>query len=213
MQKPLLHDITQRSKIKTLTKYHLPMRNKKIMFYPCLILTILSCNNETKGEKIEKMRAHHKTDVDLLIGRSPKEFSAKTTDGSVFNSKENKGKFWAIFVYEGNYLTKSESYDMVAELNQTHKLFGNKISMIGLVNGFSDDESELKKLFTIAKLNFKQIDNTEGPGKEKPINDNVFCTPAKILIDPNGKVVYNGCGGKTETFNYKLDSLIKADKL
>ena len=84
--------------------------------------------------------------------------------------------------------------------------------MLGIANGFSDDEKAIKALFAKANLSFKQIDNTRGPEKDERINDNVFCTPAKILIDPTGKVVYNGCGGKTETFNYKLDSLINSGK-
>lgn len=186
---------------------------KKINTLICaaLALVFAACNSAPKEQTMEeKIAAYNKSKIDLLMGATPDEFSAKTTDGTAFNSKDYKGKYWVLFVYDNGSLTKSESYDMAAELNKTHQLFGDKIPMIGLVNGFSDDEPALQKLFAEAKISFKQIDNTEGPNKEKPVNDNVFCTPAKILINPNGKVVYNGCGGKTDTFDYKLDSLVKA---
>lgn len=185
--------------------------NTLVLATLALVFTACNTTSATKEEAMkEKLAAHSKAKIDLLEGATPGEFSAKTTDGSTFNSKDNKGKYWVVFVYDSGSIAKTETYDLVAELNKTHQLFGDKIPMIGLVNGFSDDEPALQKLFAGAKFSFKQIDNTEGPNKEKPLDDNVFCTPAKILIDPSGKVIYNGCGGKTQTFDYKLDSLVKA---
>lgn len=189
------------------------MKTTPILLYCILSMTFFSCTSQPKEDQATNTIAPKKASIDLLMGSTPKEFSAKTTDGNLFVSKANKGKFWVIFMYENSYLTKSDSYDLVAELNETHKLFDHKIEMIGIANGFSDDEAVLQKQFKAAKFNFPQIDNTEGPNKEKQLNDNVFCTPAKILIDPNGKVIYNGCGGHSNTLNLKLDSLIKANKL
>jgi len=185
---------------------------KKIAIFSLLIIILFGCTGKSQDEKTKEMATESKPSVDLLQGSTPIDFTAEATDGSTFNSADNKGKYWAIFVYDRSYLTKSESYDMVAELNETYKKFGSKIPMLGIANGFSDDEKAIKALFAKAKFSFKQIDNTRGPEKDERINDNVFCTPAKILIDPTGKVVYNGCGGKTESFNYKLDSLINSGK-
>ena len=187
------------------------MKTINILIFAVLALVFTACNSATKEQTMEeKLAVYNKSKIDLLEGATPAEFSVKTTDGSSFNSKENKGKYWVLFVYDSGSIPKTETYDLAAELNKTHQLFGDKIPMVGLINGFSDDEPALQKLIAAAKFSFKQIDNTEGPNKEKPLNDNVFCTPAKILIDPNGKVIYNGCGGKTKTFDDKLDSLVKA---
>ena len=189
------------------------MKTINILIFAVLVLLFTACNSTSatkKKDMEEKQATYSKAKIDLLEGATPGEFSAKTTDGSTFNSKDNKGKYWVVFVYDSGSIAKTETYDLAAELNKTYQLFGNKIPMVGLVNGFSDDEPALQKLFAEAKFSFKQIDNTEGPNKEKPLDDNVFCTPAKILIDPNGKVIYNGCGGKTTTFDIKLDSLVKA---
>ena len=190
---------------------------KKFITLSLLLITLFGCNGEsqekTKEEKMKEIIAANKADVDLLMGSTPKEFSAKTVDGSLFKSSENKGKYWIIFVYQNSYLKKSESYDLVAELNATHQKYGSQFPMIGIVNGFSDDPAKMTKSITEAKFNFKQIDNTQGPEKEEEVNENVYCTPAKILIDPAGKVIYNGCGGKTETFNVLLDSLVRTNKM
>jgi len=183
---------------------------KKTALLSLLVIILFGCTGKSQEEQSKTMTTVSKPTVDLAQGSKPINFSAKTTDGSTFNSAANKGKYWVIFVYDKSYLSKSESYDMVTELSETYKKFGGKIPMVGIANGFSDDENAIKKLFANANFGFKQIDNTQGPEKEQKVNDNVFCTPAKILIDPTGKVVYNGCGGKTETFDYKLDSLFKS---
>jgi len=161
---------------------------------------------------MEKFIAENKADIDLSIGRKPKDFSAKTIDGKTFNSTENKGKLWLIFVYDRDYLTKTETYDLVADVKQAHIKYGDKIAMLGIVSGFSDDEPSLRKLLTAANIPFRQIDNTEGPGKEVQLKDNVICTPARILIGTDGKVIYNKCGGNLDMLEYKLDSLIKLNK-
>ncbi|GAA3984757.1 hypothetical protein GCM10022246_40580 [Pedobacter ginsengiterrae] len=194
-------------KMSTMKKIHLAVL--------CLItLTIVACSQAKKEKTLEEEIAEYKANqIDFSQNAKPKDFSAKATDGSTFNSKDFKGKYWAIFFYDRSYLIKSDSYDLVAELNNTHKLFGDKIPMVALINGFCDNDLELKRQIDSAQFAFTQIDNTKGPNKESKVKDNVFCTPAKIIINPAGKVVYNGCGGNTEKFNLMLTDLIKAEKL
>ncbi|WP_449386852.1 TlpA family protein disulfide reductase [Chryseobacterium lineare] len=176
------------------------------------ILLVLNCKGQDKEERSKQFIAAHKADIDFNIGSSPKYFSAKTIDGSIFNSEVNKGKYWVIFVYQIDDLKNSENYDMVAELNETYQRFGNKFQMIGIAEGFSENEQETQKLFKESKLRFKQIDNTEGVNKEIKLKENVVCTPAKILIGPDGKVILNGCGGKTKSLDDELERLIKQNK-
>lgn len=172
----------------------------------------LNCNGRDKEERSKQFIAANKADIDFNIGSSPKYFSAKTVDGSKFSSEVNKGKYWIVFVYPIDHLKKSENYDMVAELNETYQRFGNKFPIIGIAEGFSEDEQETQKLFKESKLRFKQIDNTEGVNKEIKLKENVVCTPAKILIGPDGKVILNGCGGKTKSLDDELERLIKQNK-
>ncbi|RZL19389.1 MAG: hypothetical protein EOO96_26085, partial [Pedobacter sp.] len=124
------------------------------------VLTMSACSQANKDEKKEIEMVKPKITLNLLEGDKPKDFTAKTTDGSTFNSAENKGKYWAVFVYDKSYLVKSDSYDMVAELKETIKNFGDKIPMLVIVKGFSDDEPALKTMIANAKISIKQIDNT-----------------------------------------------------
>lgn len=190
------------------------MNKFNLIFFSLVTLMMTACSQTPKEKTLEEELAEIRANqVDFSKDATPKDFSAKTTDGNTFNSKDNKGKFWVLFVYDKSYLAKSESYDMVAELNNTYKLYGAKIPMVGMANGLDEDETQLKRQFADAKFAFKQIDNTKSPTKDAKVKDNVFCTPAKIIIDPNGKVVYNGCGGKTEKFDLMLADLIKQEKL
>lgn len=190
---------------------------KKVIILSLILVTLFGCNGNSQEQKLKEQReaffASDKAEVNFFKEATPKNFSAQTVDGSLFNSKENNGKYWVVFVYSKNYLTKSVSYDLVKELNETHKKYGSKFPMIGVVTGYSESEVEMKKKIDSANFRFKQIDNCAGPDQDKKFKENVFCEPAKILIDPKGKVVYHGCGGNTKTFNILLDSLIHTNKM
>jgi len=196
----------------SLAKFNATTMKKITLLLFASILFFLSCNGQDKKERSKQFIAANKADIDFNIGSRPKYFSVKTIDGSTFNSKAHEGKYWIVFVYQIDDLKKSENYDMVAELNETYQRFGNKFPMIGIAEGFSEDEQETQKLFKESKLQFKQIDNTEGVNKEIKLKENVVCTPAKILIGPDGKVILNGCGGKTKSLDDELERLIKQNK-
>ncbi|MEJ2901075.1 peroxiredoxin family protein [Pedobacter panaciterrae] len=185
----------------------------KALFMPVLLfLVLLSCNGQNKEERLKQFIAANKADIDFNIGSRPKYFSVKTSDGSIFNSEVNKGKYWIVFVYQIEGLKKSEGYDMVADLNETFQRFGDKFPIIGIAEGFSDDEEATQKLFKESRLQFKQIDNTEAMNKEIKLKENVVCTPSKILIGPDGKVILNVCGGKTKSLDDELERLIIQNK-
>lgn len=190
---------------------------KKIILLSLVVITLFGCQGKsqekTLKEKREAFFAANKADIDFFKDASPKNFSAKTVNGGLFNSKENNGKYWVIFFYSQNYLTRSESYDLVKELNETHKKYGSRFPMIGVVTGYSESEDGMKKRIDSANFTFRQIDNCAGPDQDKKFKENVFCEPAKILIDPKGKVIYNGCGGNTKTLDKLLDSLIRTKKM
>lgn len=177
-------------------------------------LMMIACSQapkeKTLAAELAEIRAKQ---IDFFKNATPKAFSATAMDGSTINSKDYKGKYWVLFAYNNSYLTKIESYDMVAELKNTHQLYGEKIPMVAIIDGFCDNDAQLKKQVDSANFSFPQIDNTQAPNKNKKVEHNIFCTPAKIIIDPNGKVIYNGCGGNTETFDLMLKALVKTEKL
>ncbi|MDQ0592778.1 peroxiredoxin [Chryseobacterium ginsenosidimutans] len=184
-----------------------------------IILSILSC--ESKAEKKEKFlkdfqeeaKEMKKNQIDLFLNAKPKYFSAKTTNGTTFNSQNYKGKNLVIFIYDKSYLKKSESYDMPEEYNTLYKEFKNNANFIGIVEGFIENEKELKDYLNQSNILFEQIDNTKSYDKSEKLNYNIFCSPAKILIDINGKVIHSSCGGgNTTEITRKLDSIKVASK-
>lgn len=187
------------------------------MFSALLLLFCLACNNGSKEglneAKGKDAMVQNQSDIDLLQGSSPKAFAVEAMDGKLYQSAENKGKFWVIYIYDNADLAAKKSGSTVKDIKELHEQFGNKVPMLGIVNGFNDDDQLLKDLFATAHLPFPHIDNTEGPHKIAPIKDNVFCTPASILINPEGKVIYNGCGSGLGTLSAKLGQLMKDNKL
>lgn len=184
-----------------------------------VILSILSCESEKeKKERIFKefqkeAKELKKNQIDFFLNAKPKYFSAKTINGSVFNSQNYKGKNLVIFVYDKSYLKKSASYDMPEEFNALYKEFKNEANFIGIVEGFIENEKELKDYLSQSDILFEQIDNTKSYSKSEKLNYNLFCSPAKILIDINGKVIHSSCGGGNNSeIERKLDSIRSAVK-
>ncbi|MEY8761945.1 peroxiredoxin family protein [Chryseobacterium tongliaoense] len=179
-----------------------------------IILSILSC--ESKKEKKEKFlkdfqeqaKEMRKNQIDLFLNATPGYFSAKTIQGKTFNSQDYKGKNLVIFIYDKSYLKKSESYDMAEEYNTLYNEFKNNAEFIGIIEGFIENEKELKDYLSHSTVLFDQIDNTKSYDKSEKLNYNIFCSPAKILIDVNGKVIHSSCGGGNSTeITQKLDSI------
>ncbi|MBC9795393.1 redoxin domain-containing protein [Sinomicrobium weinanense] len=174
-----------------------------------LIFSCKNANNPTNPVPTDQV--NDSTQIKLFLNEKPKSFKAKTIKGNEFNSKNNAGNYWVIFIYDKGYLKPSESYDMASELNYTYKKFKGKISFIGIIEGLIESENELDALLHQSDIQFNQIDNTRSWSfeKEEQLNYNMYCSPAKIIIDPEGKVIFSMCGGHTETINYKLDSIVQ----
>jgi cytochrome oxidase Cu insertion factor (SCO1/SenC/PrrC family) len=176
---------------------------------------MISCENKkTQDDKDLKTdlqamsEEFNKNKIDLMLNATPKYFSVKTVSGKQFNSEDYKGKDLVIFIYDKSYLKKSDTYDMTAELNEIYNSNKDKVQFIGIIEGFVDDDAELKDYIKNSKLEFDQIDNTVSQNKEEKLIHNISCTPAKILIDKTGKVIASSCGGKSS-----VELLDKLEKL
>ena len=167
-----------------------------------LSLCILSCNGNKK-EKAENDIAENQTPVGIMENKSidffldaqPKYFSAITISGKQFNSEDFRGKNLVVFIYSKNHLKSSETYDMPKELNEIYDTYKDKVSFVGIIEGFIENNKELNDYLNSSHILFEQIDNTISYEKTKILNYNTFCTPAKILINKDGKVIHSSCGG------------------
>lgn len=181
--------------------------------FSCALFACQSSPDQDKKTLDEYFAEQRKNQVDFSIGSQPRNFSVKTIDGQQFELAKQRGKHLVVFVYDKTWLKVDSSYNLSKELNGTYRKFKDQIAFIGIINGDLEPD-QLKTLLARSKMEFPQIDNTVNVDKNEVINDNVVCTPAKIIIDPAGKVLYNGCGGAVaEIINYKLDSIVHTTKV
>ena len=121
-----------------------------------LALTFIFSSCQSKKEKEEKLQKElqvaaqemMKDRIDLEMDATPKYFSAKTIDGKTFNSEDYKGKNLVIFVYNENYLKKSDTYDMPSEhdipteLNEIYDKYKDQAHFVGILDDAVEDKDQ-----------------------------------------------------------------------
>lgn len=180
-----------------------------------IALSLSACKEKkeaTTAKNIDKIREEWKKNrLDFFIGATPLPFSAKTMNGHQFNSSDYKGKNLVIFIYSKKSLERNPnlSYNMTDDLNRLFTEYKDQAGFIRILEGLEDDKAIYEKALKDAgNIQFEQIDNTKSPQRQEQIKYNTFCTPARILINSNGKVVHSNCGGATDQeLMRKLDSI------
>lgn len=187
---------------------------KKILFFLTLSL-LTDCQSKKEesstAEDLKEMRKEWmKNRLDLFLGATPHYFSAKTIGGHSFHSKDYSGKNLMIFIYSKTFLKKDPqaSYNMVDDFNGLFTDYKDHVGFIGILEGLEENNKELQQILKDTNFQFDQIDNTKSPNKQEQLKYNIYCTPAKILINSKGKVIHSSCGGATdEELIRKLDSI------
>ncbi|WP_406843689.1 peroxiredoxin family protein [Flavobacterium soyae] len=186
----------------------------KILLLLAILPFLISCQNkkEQKDNNLEKLQKQvqelMKNQIDFFMNGTPKYFSAKTINGKLFNSQDFKNKNLVVFIYDKSYLKKSDTYDMTKELNEIYNSYKDKIKFVGIIEGYVENQNELNEYLKKSKILFEQIDNTKSHDKPEILNYNMYCSPAKILINSNGKVIHSSCGGgNSYELIQKLDSI------
>jgi len=178
------------------------MKMNKILL-TILSFCILSCswNSGNKKEKTNNNLYENQTmnKLDFFLDAQPEHFLAITISGKQFNSKDFIGQNLVVFIYSKNYLKSSETYNMPKELNEIYDTYKDKVSFVGIIEGFVENDKELNDYLNNSHILFEQIDNTISYEKTKNLTYNIFCTPAKILINKDGKVIHSSCGGGENT--------------
>lgn len=127
--------------------------------------------------------------------------SSSTYDNKQFSTTEWKGKFYLIDFW-GSWCGPCVA-DFPA-LKRLKEAYPEQLRILGIA---SDKEPSWRKAVLEHQLNWSQILNGAGE-LDFVARLNVTGFPTKILVDPNGKIVYRGSGGGEETFA-KMASIIK----
>lgn len=173
---------------------------KKLLLLTLILPFPFSCQKKEEPDidRTKELAEYRKKLITLEPEQKLKDFSAKTISGKTFNTKDYLGKTLVIIVYRKDYLQKSDTYDMPAEMNRVYEATKDKANFIGILEDHDDDQKALHQKMKNSGILFDQIDNTQSTEKQKQILLGSFCYPLKTVIDKDGKIVYSKCGGHGE---------------
>ena len=124
--------------------------------------------------------------------------SNKTPDGTEFNSKGWEGKFYLIDFWGSWCVPCLKDVPFLKNLKESH---ASKLNVLGIA---SDKEASWRQAIHEYDLNWTHILN--GTGEEDFVARlNVDGFPTKILVAPNGEIVYRSSGGGEESFKIMAD--------
>lgn len=170
-------------------------------------ILLFSCSAEKQKANNRKQQS---AKIDFNAGNSPAEFSVKTTEGKIFASKAYRGKYLVVLFYNKSFFKQQRNNGFTVSLNKMAKKLKGKVGFVGIMNGFVENEKEGGEIFRNNVFSFPQVNNTLSYDQDAQLNDNVFCTPAAIVIDPKGEVVYHQCGdSEMPGILHQLNAMLK----
>lgn len=119
--------------------------------------------------------------------------STNTPDGKKFNSSDWKGKFFLIDFWGSWCVPCLEDVPFLKNLRDSH---ASKLHVLGIA---SDKEEPWKKAIVENGLDWTQVLNGKD-SEDFVARLNVTGFPTKILVAPNGEIVYRTSGGGEESF-------------
>ncbi|MBL1411437.1 TlpA family protein disulfide reductase [Sphingobacterium faecale] len=124
--------------------------------------------------------------------------SSSTPDGTLFNTNVWKGKFYLIDFW-GSWCVPC--INDVPHLKEMKQALGDRVEILGIA---SDKEERWRKAIEQHQLNWQHV--LIGAGDNDFASRlNVTGYPTKILVDPNGEIVYRSTGGGKTSFQTMVD--------
>jgi len=138
----------------------------------------------------------------FIEGAKMLDISGVMPDGKVFSNATLKGKYYLVDFW-GSWCGPCMA-DMPG-LKAMREKFGDKLDILGINQG--DNEEKWKSTINTGGLNWYNIMNGKND-KDFVAKLNVTGFPTKILVNPNGVIVYRSTGSGEESMK-KLESYIK----
>lgn len=167
----------------------------------CLISCFKKGND--KEQNIIKSTAYINFDKGVI----PKFFTANTINKGLFNSKDLKGKNVVLVINKVDF-----EGEMSEDFNALVKKYKDKnVDFILIIDGDLESKNKIENITSLYDSSTIFIDNRKVEFSNNPqVNHIIYCWPAKILMDKEGKVIYSSCGGYgfSDEYKFKLDSLV-----
>jgi len=142
------------------------------------------------------------------LGKDMIPFSAQSLTGEVIHSNYFRGKYLLLDFWGSWCQPCRKSHPHLRALYNRYKSKGFEIIGIAQERG-SEPESSWKRAVTEDDINWIHLLNNRQKAKQDLVADyHVGAFPTKILIDPNGKVIWKGVGNAGNELDAKLAELL-----
>ncbi len=160
--------------------------------------------NTSLGKTLQqKLNAGESTSLGQVIPA----FKVQMKDGAWFDSEALQGKYWLIDFWGSWCVPCRKSHPELLALYKTYKDKGFDILGIAFESGKL--ENQLKQWDLAIQedgITWPQVLNS--PENQLVKKFGVTSFPTKILVDPQGKIIYRSSGGNAEHLTTKLNELL-----
>lgn len=142
------------------------------------------------------------------LGKDMVPFSGRSLTGELIHSKDFLGKYLLLDFWGSWCQPCRKSHPHLLALYNRYRSKGFEIVGIAQERG-SEPESSWKRAVAEDGVNWRHLLNNQQKPKQDLVSDyHVGAFPTKILIDPNGKIIWKGVGNAGNELDAKLTELL-----
>ncbi|MCC6286779.1 MAG: TlpA family protein disulfide reductase [Chitinophagaceae bacterium] len=130
------------------------------------------------------------------VGLFAKPIQTQTLKMRAFNLASLRGDF-VLLDFWGTWC--GPCIKLIPELVALHKKYGNKVKFVSVAYDKKQNYEKLKKMVKDKHMNWTHLFTDEDTLNNISDQYEVSCYPTSILIDPQGKIVFRGCGSQNFT--------------
>lgn len=130
------------------------------------------------------------------VGLFAKNIQTETLKMKPFNLASLRGKF-VLLDFWGTWC--GPCIELIPELVTLHEKYGDKVKFVSVAYDKKQNYKKLKKMVKSKHMNWIHLFTDEDIPDNISYQYEVACYPTSILIDPQGKIVFRGCGKQNFT--------------
>ena len=125
------------------------------------------------------------------VGLFAKNIQTTNLKNKPFNLSSLRGKF-VLLDFWGTWC--GPCIELIPELVTLHEKYGDRVKFVSVAYDEKQNYKKLKKMVKSKHMNWTHLFTDENELNNISDQYEVSCYPTSILIDPQGKIVFRGCG-------------------
>lgn len=125
------------------------------------------------------------------VGLFAKNIQTKNLKLKPFNLTSLRGNF-VLLDFWGTWC--APCIELIPELVKLHEKYGSKVAFVSIAYDKKQNYKKLKKMVKDMHMNWTHLFIDEDIPNNTSYQYEVSCYPTSILIDPQGKIIFRGCG-------------------